>query len=60
MRDLLIVLLIVSTVALGFYLLHREDKPPLPQDIHSATPKEAESSCEPTDMTLACNGSKPK
>lgn len=62
MKDLLILLLLASTVALGLYLLHRNQTPP-PQDTHTGilkgTPYDARRNCDPSEMTPECNGSKP-
>jgi hypothetical protein len=57
MRDFLILLLIALTVALGVWLLHRRDTPP-PQQTHTVTPKARD--CDPSEMTLECNGSRPR
>lgn len=61
MKDLLIVLLLVCTVAAGLYFLHRNQTPP-PQDTHTGLLKGTvhDKGCDPTEMTLECNGAKPR
>lgn len=88
MKDFLILLLIACTVALGYYLLHREDAPqtghsnvtraPInndcpvgPEGITGThrlcwgrdapalrTPKPRD--CDPSELTLECNGIRPR
>jgi hypothetical protein len=65
-KDLLILLLIACTVALGLYLLHRGETPP-PQDTHTQILKgthydqpKRTADCDPAEMTLECNGSRPR
>lgn len=59
MKDFLILLLIACTVTLGLYLLHRHDKPE-PQETHTTIPKNTKSDCEPSELTLECNGIRPR
>jgi hypothetical protein len=61
MKDFLILLLIACTVALGLHFLHRGETPP-PQDTHTQILKGThfDKDCDPTEMTLECNGVRPR
>jgi hypothetical protein len=64
MKDFLLVLLIICTVVLGLCLLLRGQPPqdthiPILKDSVYAPPKRA-ADCDPSEMSLECNGAKPR
>jgi hypothetical protein len=60
--ELLLVIALVTLVAGGLYLTQRHQTTPPPQDTHTGilkgTVHDPRADCDPTEMTVECNGSR--
>jgi hypothetical protein len=67
MRELALVLVLVVAICFGLAHMQRDQKSPPAQDTHTQILKDSVydgpkrmADCDPSEMTVECNGSKPR
>ena len=62
MRELMIVVILVIALCFGLACQQRQQSTPPPQDTHTGILKGThhDQDCDPVEMTVECNGSRPR